>query len=294
MGGPRLGDGVIEQAELSYKAGDFRQSRELAVQGLAAQPDDTRLLRLAGRSSLELDLDDAVGYLRRAAELAPNDGDAWRDLAMALMSAGDTTEGANALRQVVRLEPNAIQPAIDLAHLVHGLGRVEEAISLLSGVLKREPGNVPALRSLVEMYRAAGKLRPALAAAQEITRARPDDVVARLDTAQLNLALGNFTAATNEYGMLRTLDEPPHVAFAYHGMIQVELQRSNWRRALDHAIDATGVDRGELTTQVLAFTAARLFGDTAREVPTQEEIEAALAAEHLEHRRQHVEAWAAE
>ena len=294
MGGPRLGDGVIEQAEQSFKAGDFRHSRELAVQALASQPDDARLLRLAGRSSLELDLDEAVPYLRRAAELAPDDADAWRDVAMALMSAGDTAEAANALRQVVRLEPNGIQPAIDLAHLAHGLGRVEEAISLLTGVLKREPGNVPALRSLVEMYRAAGKLEAALAAAQKITNLQPGDVVAQLDAAQLNLALGNYTAATADYAALRTLDEPPHVAFAYHGMIHVELQRSNWRRALDHAIDATGVDRGELTTQVLAFTAARLFGDSGREVPTQEEIEAALAAEHLEHRRQHVEDWSAE
>ena len=53
----------------------------------------------------------------------------------------------------------------------------------------------------------------------------------------------------------------------------------------------TRVDRDELTTQLLAFTAARLFGDSHRETLTQAEVEAVLTAEHLEHRRQHVEGW---
>jgi hypothetical protein len=108
----------------------------------------------------------------------------------------------------------------------------------------------------------------------------------------LNLALGNFTAAAADYALLRDMvTEPQHVTFAYHGMIHVELQRSNWRKALDHAIDATRIDRDDLTTQLLAYISARLFGDSGRQVLTQPDIEAALNAEHLEHRRQHVEGW---
>jgi tetratricopeptide (TPR) repeat protein len=282
----------VEQAELSYRAGEFRQSREQALRGLETQPDSVQLLRLAGRSSVELDLDDGIAYLRKVVELAPDDPEAWRDLAQALISAGGTTEAADALREVVRHRPRETVARIDLAHLVYALGQADEAIGLLLQVLEVEPGNLAALRALVEMYRDVNNLVAALGAAEGITRQQPDDVVAKLDAAQLNLALGNYTVAAAEYARLRTLDaEPQHLAYAYHGLIHVELQRSNWRRALDHAIDATRVDRDELTTQLLAFTAARLFGDTHGETLTQAEVEAVLTAEHLEHRRQHVEGW---
>ena len=55
------------------------------------------------------------------------------------------------------------------------------------------------------MYRDANDLPAALGAAEGITRQQPDDVVAKLDAAQLNLALGNFTVVAAEYAQLRTL-----------------------------------------------------------------------------------------
>jgi tetratricopeptide (TPR) repeat protein len=292
VGGPRLGDDVVRQAESSYSAGDFRQSREFALQGLQTVPDNVPLLRLAGRSSLELDLDDAVPYLQKAVELAPDDPEAWRDLSLALINTGDATRAAEALGEVIRRRPNESAARFDLAHLLYALGRPDEAIALLLKVVELNATNLAALRSLVEMYRDQGNSHAALNAAHEITRQSPGDVVAKLDAAQLNLALGNYTAAATDYAQLRALDpEPEHLTYAYYGLIHVEVQRSNWRRALDHAIDATRVDRGDLTTQLLAFIAARLFGDTGRETLTQAEVEAVLTAEHLEHRRQLVESW---
>ena len=288
--GPRVGDDVMQQAESSYSLGDFRRSRELALAALADHPDDVGLLRLAGRAALELDLDDGLPELRRAVQLAPADADAWLDLASAFMSVGETVAAADALRHVVSLRPTDAEAMIDLAHLAIAQGQTDEAIARLQTVLTFQPDNVPALRSLVEMYRDRDDLPAALAAAAQIAQLLAEDVVARLDAAQFNLALGNYTAAVADYAQLRTIDpEPQHVTYAYHGMIHVELHRSNWRRALDHAIEATGVDRDDLTTELLAFTAARLFGGTSRATLNQAEIEAVLTAEHLEHRRQHAE-----
>jgi tetratricopeptide (TPR) repeat protein len=281
---------VIRQAESSYSLGDFRRSRELAVAALIDHPDDVRLLRLAGRAAVELDLDAGLAELRRAVQLAPDDADAWLDLASALISVGETTAAADALRHVVSLRPTDAAAMIDLAHLAHAQGQTDEAIARLQAVLTIQPNNLPALRSLVEMQRDRGNLPDALAAADHIGQLLADDVVARLDAAHFHLALGNYTAAAAAYAQLRSIDpEPQHVTYAYHGMIHVELQRSNWRRALDHAIEATGVDRDDLTTELLAFTAARLFGGTSRATLSQAEIEAVLTAEHLEHRRQHAE-----
>jgi tetratricopeptide (TPR) repeat protein len=292
VGGPRLGDDVLGQAESNFAAGEFRQSRELALQGLVTEPENVDLLRLAGKSSLELELDDGISYLQKAVELAPADPETWRDLALALINVGETSKAVEALREVIGRRPDEAAARLDLAHLLYAQGQAEDAIGLLLQVVRLDPGNVAALRSLVEMYRERSNFEAALSSAEAITQQVPDDVVAKLDAAQLNLALGNFTVAAADYAQLRTLDaEPQHLTYAYHGMIHVELQRSNWRRALDHAIDATRFDRDELTTQLLAFTAARLFGDSGRQTLTQGEVEAVLTAEHLEHRRQHIEGW---
>jgi tetratricopeptide (TPR) repeat protein len=292
VSGPLSEDEILDQAKASYAAGAFGQSRRLALEGLRAHPDNSQLLRLAGRSSLELDLDDAIHYLGQTVKLAPDDADAWRDLADACMNRGSKEDAAGALRELVHLRPDDLSALTDLAHVVYSRGQTEEAIALLRQVWDLDPGNIPALRSLVEMYRDAGHLQAALQAAREIEDRLPGDVVARLDEAQLNLALEDFKAAAAAYDSLRTADpEPQHLIYAYHGTIHVELRRANWRRALDHAIAATRVDRNELTTQLLAFTAARLFGDTRRETLPYAEIEALLTAEHLQHRRQHLEGW---
>ncbi len=292
MGGPRLGDDVVVQAESTFAAGEFRQSRDVALQGLATDPENVELLRLAGRASLELDFDDAISYLQKAVQVAPDDPEAWRELALGLINLGETSKAVEALREVIGRRPDEVAARLDLAHLLYVLGQADDAIALLLKVIELDARNLAALRSLVEMYRERGNFEAALSAAEAITGRVPDDVVAKLDAAQLNLALGNFTRAAAAYAELRSLDaEPQHLAYAYHGMIHVELQRSNWRRALDHAIDATRFDRDELTTQLLAFTAARLFGDSGRQTLTQGEVEAVLTAEHLEHRRQHIEGW---
>ncbi len=94
----------VRQAQAYYGAGNFRRCRELAVQALDARPDDVDLLRLAGRSSAELDLvEDAASYLRKLVELAPDDAEAWRDLGEAYAEQGSLSEAVEAFRQLVRL-----------------------------------------------------------------------------------------------------------------------------------------------------------------------------------------------
>jgi len=86
-------------------------------------------------------------------------------------------------------------------------------------------------------------------------------------------------------------DDPSHEVYAFHGLIEVELQRESWRRALDLAVDATRVDRAGRTTDVLAYVVAQVFGAADRQVPDRSEVEQALARSRNEHRRLHLEAW---
>jgi tetratricopeptide (TPR) repeat protein len=250
-------DELAAEAQLAYDAGELDRTRELAIRGLETQPDDAELLGLAARSSLELGLGDAVEHFRRLVELRPDD--------------------AGAL--------------LNLAHAVYASGDAAEAAALLSRVVEREPENVAALRSLVEMHRRSGQLDAALDAASRLSTCEPSDVLAALDVAELSLDQGAHDAARAAFARVRDLDpDEDHRPFAYHGMIETEIRRERWRRALDLAIDATQEDRNSLTTALLAYIATQLFGPGDEPAPTSEEIDEALAAERDAHRRLHVEA----
>jgi tetratricopeptide (TPR) repeat protein len=281
-----MSEDALRQAQAYYNAGNFPRSRELAVQGLDARPDDLHLLRVAGRSSLELDEDDAATYLRKVVKLAPDDADSWHDLGTALVHEGQTQEAADAFREVVRLRPEDATALIDLGHTLYSLGQRDQAIGFLTRAANRERGNLATLRSLVEMYRDAGRPEAALNAAEQILEWQPQDLLALLDTAELHLALGHYDEALAAFGQLRALDaDPQHGVYAYHGLIEAEMRREQWRRALDLAIDATRLDRDDLTTQLLAFVVAQVFGEGERPAPSRAELDTALAADRDEYRR---------
>lgn len=266
--------------------------REHALRGLTEHPDDPELLQLAGRASLDLAHDDAVGYLRRLTEVRPDDGNAWRDLGVGLLGVGAAQEAADALDRAVTLVPDDQVARVNLAHVAYAMGDRERAVGLLTEAAQTAPDGLTARRSLLEIHRAAGDLRAALEVAQDIADRRPDDVLAMLDVAHLQLELGDAEAANAGFGRLREHDdEPGHGIFALHGMIEAEARAGRWRRALDRAIEATSLDRHPLTTHLLATAAARLFGESEdRTAPPWEELLQVLAEERSEHRQLHQEA----
>jgi tetratricopeptide (TPR) repeat protein len=276
---------------MSYSVGDYQRCRELALAALAEAPNDVELVRLAARASLELDPDEAITHLRHLLTLIPDDAASWHALGLALIDSGDTAAAADALRQASGLQPDDVSVLVDLGHAVYGLHHVDEAAALLTRALELDPTNLPLLRSLVEIHRQTGALQTAEAVARRITLLEPDNVLANLDVAELNLALGRFDEALAGYRRVQTIDLlPGHEAMTYHGMIEVQIQCEDWRRALDLVIDATRVARDELTTQLLSFVVARLFGDGDRPAPTRAEVDAFLSIERAEHRRVHAEA----
>ena len=286
MGGEQL----IEQARASYDAGDFRAARELALQGLAEHPDDPALLRLAGRASSELGLADAIDHLERATTIDPDDADVWRDFAGAYVNEGRLGEARKALERALQLRPDDGGALVDLGHVAYAEGDRDSAVIHLREAAERDSGNVDALRGLVGIYRRLGNDDEALEAAREVCRLEPDAVPACLELAELSLERGRAKDAVAEFSRLRTIDEEPeHEVYAYHGMIEAEVKRGRWRRALDLAVDATRVDRLGRTTDVLAFVVAQVFGGGERPAPRREEVEQALAASRMEHRRLHEE-----
>jgi tetratricopeptide (TPR) repeat protein len=277
-----------DQAVALFGEGDFEASREIALELLAGSPREPSLLRLAGKAGVELGLDDAVSMLEQATEADPDNADAWRDLADALLAEGRTADARTALERGVERRPDDAELLADLAHVVHASGETAEAIGQLERVLELDFNNLSALRGLVAMYRDAGRLEDALAAGRKVIAYRPSDVATAIDVADLTLALDRPEDAVDAFRWLRDVDdEPDHEVYAVHGMIEAEIRRERWRTALDLAIDVTRVDRFGRTTDILAYVVTQVFGASDRPAPSRRDVEDALAASRAEHRQLH-------
>jgi tetratricopeptide (TPR) repeat protein len=283
-------DGQYAEGIALFERGEFQAARELAERGLADQPTDVNLLRLAGKSGSELDLPDAAEYLSKAVELEPGNADAWRELGDAFLNDGRMKDATAAFRQAVELRPNDVGSLVQLAHAAYAAGDPEDAIGAIRQAVERDPNSLGARRALLEIYRAAKRPDDALAAAEELAESDPNDALAALDVAELYLTLDHPVDASSAFARLRKIDDDPeHEIYAIHGMIEAEIRRERWRRALDLAIEATRIDRLGRTTDVLAYVVAQVFGPADRPSPTREEVDEGLAASRAEHRRLHEE-----
>lgn len=208
---------------------------------------------------------------------------------------GDLQAASRSLRAALEEDPSDRAALINLAHVSYVLGNVDEATALLARAAEATPDDPEPLRNLVDMYRVAGRTEEARRAAEDLAGVAPDDVLALLDLADLRMACGDLDGAAEVYRRVRRLDpDAGHLTATYHGMIEVELRRERWRRALDLAIAATAADRHQLTTDLLAFVTAKLFGDADRPAPSRADLDRMLAEQRAEHRRAHAEALMAE
>ncbi len=279
-----------DRARDAFDAADFKASYRLAREGLNGCGDHPGLLAIAGRAAMELGLDEAATYLGRLVEQTPADAAAWRDLGMARLNSADLGGAEHALRTAVQLDPADSGIRVSLGHVAYLGGAVDEADRQLSEAARMAPADVTALRSLSEMRRLEGRLQAAIDAAGELLRRAPDDIAGTMSLAELNLILGNYAESLACYRRLSELDtDQGHAGHIIHAMIEVEICRERWRRALDYAIIATTLDRHLLTTDLLAFVSAQLFGTGERPAPPRLEIESRLRARRAEHRRLHAE-----
>jgi Flp pilus assembly protein TadD len=284
-------DDARDRARGFWDAGDFDASLNAAVEGLGSTPDDVDLLVLAGRAGVELDAEEAVGYLRRATELGPENASAWHHLGEALAAEGAMEEAEAAFRRAVELDPDDQLAMTHLGHTALAAGRRDEGVGYLARAADIAHAASSASISLVDMYRSMGQYEDALTQARRVAEATPEDRIAWLDVAELSLQTGRLDEARGAFERLRELDEVPgHEAYPLHGMIQVELARDRWEPAGDLVAQAAAIDPYGLSTVLAAFVGEQTGEATARDdadapTPTRDEVDAVLAGSLADYRR---------
>ncbi len=309
--------GWRERAQEHFSRGEFRASHAAALEGLSANPDDLDALRLAGRSGVEIEADDAVAQLQRAAELAPDDVTSWRDLGDALAAEGRTAEAEKAWTKLAELRPDDSMVLTSLGQAALADGRSDEAAQRLMAAAEADARNLSASLSLVDVYRDMGNFDQALAIARRVFETDPDAVLSGMDVAELSAAVGAFAEADQIYEQLLGVDDDEHEPYIRYAQLELALKREKWAlgsalastaarleqsarsqrvlvffadKALTFDRDSTSADLGAalLASQSGVFALPNLT-EGPPDVPSQEEVEQHLADARFEHRRIHVE-----
>jgi tetratricopeptide (TPR) repeat protein len=280
-----------ERALAYYRAGNYARARDCTQEALASDPGNVACLLLKGMALIELgEPEDAVGPLQQATSIAPDSADAWRQLGIAFLTAGERADALQAFKKALVLRPGDVPLLIDVGNLLFMLAKPQDALDTLEQARRLVPGDLAVLRNLAEMQASLNSYEDALKTTLEILELRPDDVLACCDAASFSLHLDRLDEAAEIFRTLRRIDAAPeHEVYAIHGLVMTEIRRGDWRRAIDLVIEATRMDRYDLTTSFLIYISGKLFGKRAvAEIPL-DELVGRFDAQQREHRRLHAE-----
>jgi tetratricopeptide (TPR) repeat protein len=309
--------GWRERAQEHFARREYRASHEAALEGLSVDPDDRDALRLAGRSGVEIEADDAVAHLQRVAELAPDDVAAWRDLGDALAAEGRTAEAEQAWQKLAELRPDDSTVLTALGHAALAAGDTDAAAQRLTAAAQADTRNLSASMSLVDVYRDMGQHAQALEIARRIWETDPEAHLRGLAVAELSIELGDYDAAEKVYEQLLEADDEGHEAFIRYAQLDIALRREQWIQASALASSAARLEQSARAQRLLAYFADRAISYDRNatspdlgaallasqsgvfalpnldagppEVPSREEVERLLADARFEHRRIHIE-----
>lgn len=147
---------------------------------------------------------------------APDDVEALRLMAGAVVSSGSPDEAEELLRRAVDLAPGDVQAHADLASLLTRLGRADEAASLLDEALVRRPAAVWPLSLKAAVLEADGRVREALDAHQALLARAPQAALPWTNYGRALTAVGDSPAAIDAYRKSLALD--PNQGLAWWGL----------------------------------------------------------------------------
>ncbi|MCA9903949.1 MAG: tetratricopeptide repeat protein [Anaerolineae bacterium] len=143
---------AIEARAMDY-AGDSANSIPVAQAGLQIDRYFAPLhTALAGAYNSISRYQQALDAGEEAVRLDPNDPDARRAYAFALIWVGRFEEAVEQLERAIAINPNLVAPYFELAIMYRSLERYEEAIATYELVLSMQPDNIRAYLRLCETF----------------------------------------------------------------------------------------------------------------------------------------------
>ncbi len=164
LGGFYTGRGLLAEAEVEYRAA-LRLSRQYV-------PAAINLADLYRRLGREIE---GEAVLRAAIAASPEDAGAHHALGLTLVRLKRPDEALGELRRSAELEPARARYAYVYAVALHSAGRGAEAVTILKESLKQHSDDRDILSALISFNREAGDIGAALDYAERLARTEPSN-----------------------------------------------------------------------------------------------------------------------
>jgi arylsulfatase A-like enzyme/tetratricopeptide (TPR) repeat protein len=187
-------------ADVSFRAGQLRQARDLYRRAIAAgfrHPD--AFVNLAAIAERDGRLDEARAALMEAVTIGHADADAWNRLGLLDARRGAVDDARRAFTSAMAAEPGRAEPYYNLAVIERRAGNERAAQAGFEEALARNPAYPEAHYELGTGYLLARQPEPALNAYRAALAARPDYAEALFGAARAELDLGRSDEARRDY-----------------------------------------------------------------------------------------------
>jgi tetratricopeptide (TPR) repeat protein len=144
---------LLAQGLAHHKSNRFAEAVALYERVLAEDPQQYDALHLAGVALRQQgQLEPALGFLQRAAQVRPNLAQTHRELGAVLFGLKNVEASLAALQRAIQLQPNSPDAYEYLGHVHHESGYFDEAISRYQKALSLDP-QLPGYRQNIEIIR---------------------------------------------------------------------------------------------------------------------------------------------
>ena len=245
----------------ALEQGNVTAARDWAER-CGALPDasrDSRCATLQGKIAVALgNFQEAANHFRTAMQLDPRELGLARQLVEVLQINAQLGEAVKVLENLAGKDPKP-DVFIDLGYARLANGDRAGAREALERAAALQPQDKVVLFSLAQMYQAIDE--PGLAV-EILSKNLRSEGTSRLlnELAGLFLRLHRHRDAEETFRALGERDRAAEL-IAQHGIIWCRIKQTDWRRALEVALDATKLDRYGETTKFLTYAKDRFFAN---------------------------------
>jgi tetratricopeptide (TPR) repeat protein len=197
---PKLSDaehllGIVahQSGQLNEAIGHVRRATELAPAAALYHANLGEMLRLAGRPRL------AAEAARRAIAIDPSMAMAYSNLGVALYELKDYAEAERAQRQAIALSPDFTEAHSNLGNALHAQRRYDEAIIAYGEALALDPSHGSALANLGTTLHHSGSFDEGIATLRHAIALAPYHANAHCGLGLLLMMRGEFAEGWDEY-----------------------------------------------------------------------------------------------
>ncbi len=216
---------------------EYPEGAKLLREAQRLHPDDYWLcIRAAGTVSGVKD-EEAIGFLRAARSIRPDDPTVRTVLGLALWRLGKAEDAEAEFRGATLLDPKFLNPRLNLADLLVNQGRDQEAVGALKAVLELAPGDFLIYCRLASILQRMNRLEEAASAARRACDNNPKDAFSRYIHGVILDQLGRFEEAEIEMHQAVLLDSKNHnyhlrLGTILEGLGKKELAAEQYRECL--------------------------------------------------------------